>query len=351
MIKMFIILLTLNTGFISSVFASAWIGCDACMSDSTISPSCNMCGSSPALTAPPWASPTLTYCPSCGGYVPTTNFTSMQPWWMNASPYYSNFYGPAGFYNGFGMQPNYFPMPQYFPSPQIVQPNRGGGMYMDKPVLYLRGPAKAKVQVTLSMGGGKDSNSEVLVAVPALTESKGVSSWDVELNQNSLKTTEGNYDFLFYDAWADDSIFQDKRGYCGDRKEILSYMKSGLKQRKFPEESIVEFEATWNVKLPFNQNLCVYPQTERELQNGVKISFEPKNVELVQLEYLVIPKPYFTSDESKTRTHFSQAPLEDFQEFKEGSLISKLEVASQDSKNSIHAYDWGVGFLRLNSKK
>lgn len=269
-------------------------------------------------------------------------YRTMAPWWMSASPYYSNFYGPPGFYNGWGMMPNYFPTPLY--TPPYVPPHShhgGGGMYAAKPVLYIKGPAKSKVRVIVETGGRKDSNVEVLVAVPAFSESKGVSSWSGELTKTGLKTPEGEYPYFFYDAWIDDAIFQDRQGHCGDRKEVLGYMQSGLKQRGFPEESIQEFEKTWSVKLPFNQNLCVYPQTEREMQKGVKISFEPKTVELVQLEYVVVPKQFFASEEAKGRPRFTKEPKEDFQ-------FASRKVASA---STIRAYDWGVGFMRLNPKK
>lgn len=279
----------------------------------------------------------------------------MQPYWMNQSQNYWNFYGP-GPYNGYGIMPQYYPQPMPYYNPMNnFQPNipggNGGGVYLDKPVVYMTGPTGTKVQVYVDQGGTAKDKHEVLVAVPAFSHSKMGSGWNAVIDGKTLRTDKGDYEYFFYDAWADDKIFQDKEGYCADRKEILDYMSSGLKQRGFPENSIQDFKMTWNIKLPFNQNLCVYPQTEKELQAGVKLTFEPANVELIQLEFIVVPKSYFSRPEAKGRPRFSAAPGKDFVRFKPTSMITGRTVAGTAAATAkaptIKAYDWGVGFIRV----
>lgn len=311
---------------------------------------CSSClASSQQSVVPPWSSPYLSYCPTCNAYIASPNYNyAMQPWWMNQAPNYWNFYGP-GPYNGYGMMPQYFPMPNYQPfnNPSSHPVHQGpGGVYMAKPVLYLRGPADTKIEVLVDEGGTPKDKHELLVAVPALKHSKKGASWSATINGKTLKTENGDYEFFFYDSWATDSIFQDQEGYCSNRKEVLEYMRSGLKQRGFPENSIQDFDMTWGVKLPYNQNLCVYPQTEKQLQQGTKLTFTPA-VELIQLEYVVVPKSFFARPEAKQRERFKSAPEKDFVDFKKTSEIANREVASSKDKPAVTAYDWGVGFMRV----
>lgn len=304
--------------------ASAWIGCDACnTSGIQISPSCSMCSTPAMPTVPNWGTPQLPYCPQCMAQQQQMwTQPPMNPWWAGYQPNYWNFYMP-GPYNGMGMMPQYFPAPPYFP------PQGGGGVYMAKPVVYVRGPKGARVEIGVTPAKG-----EVVVAVPALRE------WKAELQGTEMKTSEGKYGFFFYDAWMDHTGMQDERGTCGNRADALTYMENLLKQGEFPAEAIQDFRATWSIKLPHQQELCVYPQTEEQLQTGVRLTFKPERVRLTQLEFVIVPKRFFGSAEAKTWPKFAKAPKAEFSYRKPAS-------APPSAKDEIRAFDWGVGFLRM----
>lgn len=306
--------------------ASAWMGCEGCTSLAS-SPMCSSCTTPAAPTVPTWGMPQLPYCPQCMANA-AAQFHTMPPmnqWWMGYQPNYYNFFMP-GPYNGMGMMPQYFPQPPF-------QPQGGGGVYMAKPVLYLRGPKGTKVEIGVTPAKG-----ELIVAVPALRQ------WKAEIRGPRLKTAEGEYEFFFYDLWMDHAGLQDEKGACGDRKETLAYLETALRQRGFPEEAVQDFNATWSVKLPHQQELCVFPQSEEQLQGGLTLTFKPATVQLTQLEFVVVPKRFFGSAEAKTWNKFTKEPRGEYAFRKPASSGNP---ATADGAKAIRAFDWGVGFLRM----
>lgn len=314
----------------TTVFSSAWMGCDACFTQGMhLSPMCSSCSGGQTGAPPIWGQPQLPYCPTCGippQYPPlaTPPLVNYNPWWSQpmAQNYWNlNMPGP---YNGWGMNPQYFPQ-----FPKKLQPPLS---YMAKPVLYLRGPKGTRVQIKIE---DTQKHSELLVMVPSQK------NWQGKIHETQIKTDEGNYDFFFYDAMITNSIFQDETGFCGDRESSLAYMEDALSKRNFPNEAIRDFKETWQVKLPHHQKLCIYPQTEKELQNGVKLQFTPASVTLTQLEFIVVPEEFLKSKTAKTWNKFNQAPKKEAQFRAIASTIS-------NSKKQISAFDWGVGFLRVD---
>lgn len=309
----------------SSVRASSWIGCSDCQTQ-WVSQSCAMCAPPTFPTVPPWGMPQLPYCPTCmannpGLYELTPGVNNN--WWMRQAPNYWNFYMP-GPYNGWGMMPNYFPALPY-------SPPGGDGFYAAKPVVYLRGPSGSKVEIEIATPKG-----ELLVTVP------NRKNWKAEIQGAKLKTKEGNYEYFFYDAWLDHNGLQDQKGACGDRKETLAYMETALKQAEFPSEAIREFKNTWSAKLPHQQELCVFPQTEEQLKSAVELKFKPASVKLTQLEFIVVAKKFFGSPDAKKWSKFTQEPKKEF------GFRSPASEAAEGNKYAIRAFDWGVGFLRAD---
>ena len=280
----------------------------------------------------PYYSPSMAYCPQCMAAMAAQQNATLQPWWINSSS--NNYWNPTGLgpYNGWGVMPSYYP-----PAPAFNNP--GGGVMMYKPLVYVTAPDHTKIKISPTIV----PPGMLMAAVPKLNlnaDAKTKDSWSSEVMKNKFVTTEGEYEFFFYDARLQEESFQDQAGACGDREDVLQYMETGLKLRGFPDTAVLDFKAAWSIQLPYHQDLCVYPQSEMDLKSGMHLEVEPKNARVVQLEYVVVPELYQREVKVKKTQKFSKAPTVAF--------VYQQVDRKLAASNPITVYDWGVGFMLVD---
>uniref|UniRef100_UPI00321785BD PKD domain-containing protein n=1 Tax=uncultured Draconibacterium sp. TaxID=1573823 RepID=UPI00321785BD len=156
-----------------------------------------------------------------------------------------------------------------------------------KPNIYIYPENNINLCVTISfpMGG------EIVESIPAYAE-----QWCV--NIDTTGKIDNQYDYLFYES-KQPNTFQYKKGWCVARKDINSFFKTNMKQYNFSDTEINDFIEYWMPLLDENNYYMVYPQTNKIIDEIIKLNFsiQPDNVSRLFYgvlgvdEYTEIEKP------------------------------------------------------------
>ena len=247
-------------------------------------------------------------------------FPSYYPWW---APYgamsYPNFYYP-GVWNGGGLWGPSYP---------------GTGPIMAaKPNLYIEAPAGAKFDVKIDLA----RDSDWLIAVPSRPE-QGWSTRVVSTAQNSILEVRGaQYPYFYYDYRLQDTSLQDGKGFCAERERALERMLALLKEYRFADKELRDFERQWTIKLPPLARFCVWPQVDRELQPAAKIVVKTDlPVQIRRVLFVVQDEAILGKLEGK----FHSKP--------QGEWLLAREVAEDArtpaSSGAITLREWGIAFI------
>jgi hypothetical protein len=205
-------------------------------------------------------------CESMNFQVPNYILPPYPPWIYSANRYRNFFY--PGPWNIWGIQPQPFP--------------GTGTMMAYKPILYVDGPKGQSVDVRVNY---PDKRSNWLATIPQYSEENG---WKVQIPKDGqgLKVGDATYEHLFYDFRFFPTGFQNTKGFCKPRNEAISEMARLLEEMKFKQTEIAHFLEEWRIKMP-KQNVCVYPQGNKELEAVATITTEP-SVELATRVLFVV---------------------------------------------------------------
>lgn len=194
----------------------------------------------------------------------------------------------------------------------------GGGVAFGKPQLYYQGK-KAK-QISIDF---KKFHFH-LASVPDLTAKK-----KVKLTSNNKLTVDGiSHDYLFYDLRSENHKSQFKYGFCGQRKDVLLKMVAALGKSNFNQKSQDDFLDHWDLQLPRNERICVYPQENKNMDKIAPLGIEG-DIIVARLNFVVM-----------TATQCELSKTIDCNKIKpwEQTIIKDAEL-----------FEWGVGFLFSNA--
>lgn len=253
-------------------------------------------------------------------------FPAYYPWW---APYgamsYSNFYYP-GMWNQGGMWgPSY--------------PGTGPIMAM-KPNLYLEAPVGKEITVKIELA----KDADWLIAVPARA-SEGWKATVTSTAQNSIVKVRGvEYPYFYYDFRLQDVSLQDSKGFCSEREQSLKRMLTLLREYRFSDKELRDFERQWAIKLPPLKRFCVWPQVDRELQAAAKITVEPaQGVQIRRVLFVVQDEEMLGKLEGK----FSLRPTDEWVLAREVSETERMPAAS----GTVHLREWGLAFIDSSRAK
>lgn len=188
--------------------------------------------------------------------------------------------------------------------------HQGGGL--GKPYIYVSGPVGESIKINIDFNGG----THWVSSPPAKN------GWHVTLGEDEQLIVESaKYKHLFYDYQIDELHLQFSEGFCGDKKFILKEMVYILRFLEFQKNEISEFVNYWSNKIPKAKGYCVFPQDNRQLSKGAKISYD-KKAKFTRVNYLIILNP--------KKNRFPQQ-------------VWKPE--KNEIKSKFQLREWGVGFL------
>lgn len=236
----------------------------------------------------------------------------MMPWWYPYGQYqYTNWQSP-------GLWQSYPPMMMgpHYPG--------NGNLAAAKPNVYVSGVAGTKFSIKANF-----KQSTLWIAAPSLKGEK--STWSGEILSSGALTVDGvHYPYLYYDYRSFLNLFQQDQGFCGGKKQSISFMLSVLEEMGFKQQEIDDFKEHWPHKLPPAAKYCVYPQENQQLQNAVAFDITPK-AHLVQVNFVV-----FLDHE--------QAPAP------KPAGPWKPTMSSKNDSATFEVREWGVSFI-VDDKK
>ncbi len=240
------------------------------------------------------------------------------PWWAyQGQMSYPNMNYP-GAWNSMGPTPGM--MPQHYPG--------SGQVFAAKPNIYVSGN-----QVNRAFHFDlKDGKGNFLATTPAFSTDY---QWQGELTGTNQFQVDGIlYDYLFYDVRLSLNHLQFTHGLCGERKDLIDYMLSDLKNLGHPQRSLDDFSEHWQVKIPAYPYYCVYPQYDTQLEANFPIEKGLMNSRPWRRSlYVMVPHREVITTQLK-----SPVPLP----YKDPASITP-EAA--DSRSGPVFLEWGVAFL------
>jgi hypothetical protein len=245
---------------------------------------------------------------------PQMGFPFAMPYWGNfGAPIFSNFYYPSPWMNG-GIMPGYFP--------------GGGNIGMDKPNIYLSSTRSESVDISVEY---INKGTRWLASVPAV----GENGWHVVLNpKDAMQIENAKYPYIYFDYRGYDDNLQNTQGFCEPRNKSIEHMISLLREAKFKILEVKDFEEYWKIKMPPTDTLCVFPQSEIQLDKTAKINLTPQAHSVVRRLFVVVPKD--------RETFFGKAKFT-----REPSSAWKSSTTPQvlNFKSDVDVREWGVAFL------
>lgn len=260
--------------------------------------------------------------------------------YMNGTGYgtaYGNPYGTTGYVDPYQMQgPNC--MWNVYGCSGYMYPGTGT-VGVGKPNLYFYTNKTTQLELDLEFKNGSNVNA----AAPGL----GENGWKIEVQPNgkikSLKdNTEWNY--LFYEAQVHHTDLQMQQSIKVKRDEAVNTMMEIMRNEGFNEATIKDFEAHNKNKMPPNEDLNIYPQSNSQIDPIVKYKTKASLVQK-KVWFIIIPElstaqlknkkpPQFFASyfDTKNRKNYVQAKKTD----------TKRQVANSDE---IVVEEWGVGYL------
>jgi hypothetical protein len=259
------------------------------------------------------------YCPTIGetGFMqPAINYRMPSlPYWMNYRNPYTNFFYPGPWMmNSWNLNPGFFP---------------GGGHYgAAKPNLYFSVTKKQEVEVSVDY---KNPKTRWLAAIPAPQDNR----WKVKIEPHKDPSIDGvSYPYVFYDFRGYDDELQASSGFCEKRNEAIDKMKVILRQAHFRKKEVEDFEEYWRIKMPPADELCVFPQSEKELDKTAKIISKPDPRKVTRRMFVVVPKH---KNVFYGQHKFVKEPSQLWDEKKETPILN--------FKSDLELREWGVALL------
>lgn len=234
---------------------------------------------------------------------------------------------------GWAAQGNlYYPNVSYpgawaYPGIQAKYYSGQGEVFAAKPNVYVesvRDNQKFKFKFVSSR------KPQFLATTPQLDKTQTWSGKIVE--KDKFEVDDVYYDYLFYDLRLPREQMQFSNGLCSTRDGVIEWMLKDLKEMKYSEIALQDFDEHWRVKIPDYPFYCIYPQYNRELDPIIPIEIDSEQTTFIRSLYVLVPHqktPDMADD------HAIPLPGKDPSEFRPGTKIQR----------EIMFREWGVAFL------
>ncbi len=235
-------------------------------------------------------------------------FNPWAPYWQTYGlASYNNWNSPGAWY-GNRMVSSYYPSNGY---------NMTG--FAGKPVIYLESSEHQQVSITPVF---RNSDAHLLITSPSLEEG----SWDVFVGPEEILDARGvEIPFLYIDYKSVIDDYQFSEGRCiKSTREAISYVADLMRDSEFSEKQVRDFTDYWSVKIPDNENFCIFVQTEKELDSI--------------LSYKI------STDASQIRRYFVFVSADD-PILKDKKINRKIKLPTYKKLKKTILKEWGVVFL------
>jgi hypothetical protein len=203
----------------------------------------------------------------------------------------------------------------------------GGPIAMGKPNLYITGPNLKDAKIELE----KIEEHKLMATAPAHME-KG---WTFSLEKNQLLVNGTKYPYLFYDSRAElKRLPNHSKGFCGERSEILEFMKKQLEEFRFPKNAQADFNEHWMVKLPPISQFCVYPQINEQMDKAAPLKMSFTDYKLTRVLFFIVPK--LARKDLPKQVYLKELVQRTPAQWKAPAL--------KTTKNKWSIFEWGVAF-------
>lgn len=251
---------------------------------------------------------------------PFMNFPSpiyqpqLQPWWATqGNLYYPNMHYPGPWAYP-GIQQRYYP--------------GQGQVFAAKPNVYVDSIHSNK---KFSFKFIASEKLHFLATTPVLPKSLNWTGKIVEGDKFEVDSI--NYDYLFYDIRLSKEKMQFENGICANREGVIQWMLMDLKEMKYSQIALQDFEEHWRVKIPDYAFYCVYPQYNSQLDPALPVEIDVEQNTFIRSLYVLVPhekEPDVDSPEPSI-----PYPFKDPSEFRPSARI----------KREVEFREWGVAFL------
>lgn len=202
-----------------------------------------------------------------------------------------------------------------------------GPMVMGKPNIYFYSPEKKKVKFKINI----NESGNLLATTPVIHEQ----GMEFEIDQSGgLTHQSAKHPYFFYDLRTDSKKVQQSAGKCVKSKDVVKTMVDYLKAAGFNEKEQKDFYSYWNVKLPKLPTVCIYPQTNENLNELSNIEIKPKPEHYTRLVFMLVPIIKGKTPEKL----FTKVPQKDWR--------PNAKLRAPASSNYV-VREWGVGFLTV----
>lgn len=231
------------------------------------------------------------------------------------SPWYQ-WYGQQRFHN------YYYPSAWYGPGFRGPTYPGSGEVIAAKPNVYLSAPKNVTLRVKLNPKSG----ANLLITTPI----HGKEGWATEYREGQVEVGKVHYDYLYYDYRLQDDFLQSKLGFCGGKEAVIEQMIKILDKRSFKKNEIEDFLQHAYSKIPEHEALCIFPQTDQELQSQLTLELSDKNFVQERIIFVIVLKDRPQLSKLK---RFEEVPVE------------KFEPPSRAS-SAYEIREWGLAFLQ-----
>jgi hypothetical protein len=209
-----------------------------------------------------------------------------------------------------------------------------------------------KEDAVLSLDLKFSEGNNALVSIPSL----GKTGWMVSVKKDGTiqypaEDIKGNktdrnvsVDALFYEAQVESKNLQSTDGFCDSTDKIVGRMTEYMKLAGFSDRAAAGVEAQFAGKMPATDKTCVYPQTEKEIDQIVTHQGSSA-VKTQRMWFIVIPQLDVAvlklRPVGEKLAHWLKAPKTD-------SLAALKKTGTKRavaSEAAITAEEWGIGFI------
>jgi hypothetical protein len=236
-----------------------------------------------------------------------------QPWWAS---------------QGQIMYPNMnFPGPWVWPGIQQKYYPGEGQIFAAKPNVYVD---SVHVSKKFTMKFITSKKSHFLATTPVLSKALSWSGKIIE--KDKFEVEEVFYDYLFYDVRLPKDNMQFENGMCATREGAIQWMLKDLKDMRFSDIAMQDFEEHWRVKIPDYPFYCVYPQYNSQLDPVLPVEIDIDRHTFIRSLYVLVPHK---KEPNIGEPEIIPFPIKDPAEFRPGALV----------RREVEFREWGVAFL------
>jgi hypothetical protein len=234
------------------------------------------------------------------------------PWWAHqGNLHYPNMHFP-GAWNYPGMNPRPYP--------------GNGPVFAAKPNVYVQSIHKEK------SFGFKFPSKEKLSFLALTPHFQQDHQWNGKLSGDKFEVEGINYDYLFYDIRLPKEPMQFEAGVCATREAAIEWMLKDLKELRFSQIALQDFEEHWRVKIPDYPFYCIYPQYNEQLNAALPVEIELEQSSFVRSLYILVPHK---TEPDAEQEQFVSLPFKDSEPLRPSVKLTRENMFSE----------WGVAFL------